>query len=238
MRWLLILALAACKTTDDGDDFPVNPGGGSHGTGEIIDAAPIDAPSPDGGGTLNGRVCLVTDLRGLACAATGAGGIVVTLGTKSATTTANGAFSIGTPGGSNLVWRATGAAIATSVMAFGPSNTIPAIGVEDYLDLQLENSVIQQAGQGAIFARIVRNGLPVTGATAAASPQAQFATKYDGTTPNVWPEGATSAAGVAWIAGVDAGTPNVIVNPASGTGATEPTLVVDQAITYTTIELP
>src|SRR5690349_12972878 len=108
MRVLLVLALVGCQGASE--QYPVDPGGPNPGgMGMMVDAASIDAPDPDAGNLLMGRVCLVTDVRGLNCAGSGANGITVTLGTNSALTTANGSFSIVTPTGSNLVWRATGA---------------------------------------------------------------------------------------------------------------------------------
>jgi len=234
--WLLLLV--ACNQSGGDDEFPVNPGTGP-GTGKIPDAAPIDAADLDASNMIAGRVCLVTDLRNLtACANTGAGNITVTLGTRMTTTAVDGKFTIATPTGSNLVWRATGVDIVKSVMPFGTSNSIPAIGVEDYNDLTLANSVVEQAGQGSIIARIVKGTTPQTGATAAASPLAQFATKYDGPAALTWTELSTSTAGTAWIAGADVGTPTITVTPATGTAASDVVRVEDGAITFVVIDLP
>jgi hypothetical protein len=236
---VLLLAVVACKA-GEGDDFPIEPGGPNPGgMGFMVDAAPIDAFVGDAQQSITGRVCLVADLRALgACAATGAGGITVTLGTRTATTLDSGAFTIMTPSGSNLVWRARGAQLVTSVMAFGPATTIPIIGDQAYLDLQGANSVVVIDGQGSIVARIVRNGVPVSGAVASTSPLAQYATKYDGVTASAWTELATSTAGTAWIAGAALGANVVTATPASGAAADETVLVEDQAITYVTIDLP
>jgi hypothetical protein len=236
--WLLGL-LVACKSSGDGDDFPIHPNGGGT-SGEQLDATtPIDAFDPDAGTQLTGRVCVVSDLRVLtACAATGAGNITVTLGTRSATTMDDGRFTIATPSGSNLVWRASGAAIVSSVVAFGPVHAIPAIGVEDFNDLMNANSVVLQADEGSIVARIVKAGMPQSGATAATIPAAQFPTKYDGPTATAWTELSTAAAGTAWVPGVPIGATTITATPASGTGASVDVRVEDQAITYVTIDLP
>src|SRR5688572_9280078 len=169
----MLIVLAACKSSMNGDDFPVDPGGGG-GIGVKVDAFMPDAPDPDASTQLTGRVCLISDLRGLACASTGAGSITVTLGTQTATTSDSGAFTIMTPGGSNLVWRASGVGIVPSVMHFGPSTTIPAVEIDTYGDLLNANSVTLQAGEGSIVARVVRNTTPQAGAVASASPGAQF----------------------------------------------------------------
>lgn len=239
-RAFLLAILAACNAGDGGDGFPVSPGGpGPGGTGMMLDAAAIDAPNLDALPMIAGRVCLVSDLRALtACAATGAGGITVTLGTRTAITADSGAFTIMTPAGSNLVWRATGLGVVPSVMPFGPSNSIPSIGDETYLDLQNANSIVLVAGQGSIVSRVVRNATPQSGVAASVSPLAQFPTKYDGATATAWTELATGTAGTAWIAGAALGTNVVTATPVSGTAAAENVLVEDQAITYVTIELP
>jgi hypothetical protein len=238
-RVWLVLAIAGCKSPSNHDDFPVMPGGPG-GTGVMIDGPlPADAFDSDAGTTIAGRVCLVSDLRALAtCAATGAGGITVTLGTRMAVTTDSGAFTITTPSGSNLVWRASGVGIIPSLIAFGPSAVIPAIGGDDYAELQLANSILDQVGQGAIVARVVRAGAAVAGATVQIAPVAQYATKYDGLAATAWTELATSTAGTAWIAGVEVGTPTITATPPSGSGASESVRVEDRAITYVTVDLP
>jgi len=237
---LAVLVVVACKPASDDDDFPVVPGGsGPGGTGTLPDAPEADALDFDALQVIVGRVCLVADLRALTtCAAAGAGGLTVTLGTSSTTTTGNGAFAIMAPSGTNLVWRVTGLNIVKSVMAFGPSNTIPTIDIADYVDLQNANSVTLAVGEGSIVARIVRNGVAQNGVVASVSPLAQFPTKYDGITAIAWTELATSTAGTAWIPGAALGTNAVTATPLTGTAATESVLVEDQAITYATIELP
>ena len=237
-RALLLVALAACQSSDT-DGYPVEPSGpGPNGMGMQLDAAPIDAPEPDAPASLMGRVCVVADLRGLACAGSGAEGIVVTLGTQTATTLANGSFTIPTPAGSNLVWRASGQGFVTSLMAYGPSNTIPIVRDQDYIDLQNANSVTLIPGEGSIVARVVKNQVPVAGVVASVSPLAQFATKYDGPTLAAWTELATSAAGTVWIPGAVLGANVVTATPPAGAPAMETVLVEDQAITYATIDLP
>lgn len=239
MRVLLVLALVGCQ--GGSEQYPVDPGGPGPGpVGMMVDAALTDAPDPDAGNFLTGRVCLVTDVRGLNCAGSGADGITVTLGTNSALTTASGAFTIVTPTGSNLVWRATGANVVKSVMAFGPSKTIPIISTQTYLDLQNANSVTINPGMGSIIARIVKGtgATPQAGAVADVSPEPVFPAKYDGPAPLTWTESATGALGTVWIPGAGPGTNTVTITPASGANAMESVLVEDQAITYATIALP
>ncbi len=237
--WLLAV-LAACRPTSADDEFPVSPGGPT-GIGSTIDGAvAIDAASSDAiTSTIIGRVCLVRDLRATAsCAATGAGNITVTLGHSVTITSDSGAFTIQTPSGTNLVWRAAGSGFITSVMAFGPSPVIPIISDVDYIDLALANGIELPADAGSIVANVVRNGLAVSGATIAVAPLAQFPTKYDGPTASAWTELATGATGTAWIAGAVLGAATLTVSPASGTGANVTVPVEDQAITYVTLDLP
>jgi hypothetical protein len=235
-RVLLLATLTACPTSS-GDDFPVEPGGpGPGGIGMMRDAALVDAFDPDAMQTIAGRVCLVTDLRALStCAPIGAGNITVTLGTRSATTSDSGAFTIVKPAGTNLVWRASGAGIVSSVVPFGPSTLIPAIGDVDYIDLQNANGVVVIGGEGSIVARIVRNTTAQANVVVGVSPVAAYAPKYDGPTALAWREISTGAAGVAWIAGTELGTNVLTATPGPGPLSV---LVEDQAITYVTVELP
>jgi hypothetical protein len=235
--WMLAL-LVACKTGGGDDEFPVVPGGPG-GPGTMQDAAPPDMMSVEAGATIDGRICVVADLRNLnACADSGANGITVTLGGKTATTAADGSFTIDTPSATQLVWRASGANIVPSVMAFGPSTNIPAVGVQTYSDLLGANSVVLQNNQGSIVAKLLRNGAAVTGATMSTSPIAQYATKYDGPTATAWTELRTAGAGIAWIPGAQLGTNTVTVAPMTGTGATAMLAVENGAITFATIALP
>ena len=235
MRVLLLIALVACQ--GGGEQYPVDPGGPG-GMTMMQDGSLIDAPDPDGLALLAGRVCLVTDLRGLDYANSGAQDITVTLGANTALTGPTGAFSIVTPSASNPVWRARGANLVSSVMPFGPSKTIPIISVQTYLDLQNANSVTIAGDMGSIVARLVRNNAALADATATVEPPAAFAIKYDGSAPLAWTELKTSAAGMAWIPGAGLGSNTVTIAPMTGNPKLENVLVEDQAITYVTIEVP
>jgi hypothetical protein len=235
---VVLLVIAACNAGGGGDDeFPVSPGGGRPGGGVMVDAAMIDTRDADGDTPISGRVCLVVDLRGAACAASGAGGITVTLGAQTATTADDGAFAIAAPQGSNLVWHASTADLVTSVMAFSTSTTIPAITLAGWNELELANGVVTQGQQGAIIARIVQGGTPLAGATVTATPVPQYATHYDGPTAAGWTELATGAAGVAWLPGVGVGAATLAVVPPTGSGGTAAVHVEDHAITFVTIAL-
>ena len=233
--WFLVL-LVACKASDDGDDFPVVPGGPSVPS-TIVDAAPPDTVSPDGGMTITGRVCIVSDIRTLTpCGA--AQGITVTLGTRTTTTGTDGTFTIPAPSSGGLVWRAAKVGFVSSVVPFGVATTIPMIDEEAYLALQNANGVVLSAGQGSIAVRVIRNGAAQAGAVATVQPFAEYPVKYDGPTSLAWTQTSTGAAGAIWVPGAVLGTNIVTVTPTSGNGASASVLVEDQAITYTTIELP
>jgi hypothetical protein len=234
----LLVFLAACPA-QGGDDYPIGPGGGVGGTGSngLVDAPPSDGDG-DAGGTILGRVCLLTDLRRVAqCSDTDAGGLTVTLGTETATTGAQGDFEIVTPSGTNLVWRVSGLNVVSSVMLFNPVARIPVIGDELYGQLLTGNSVLLQDGQGTLLAHLTHAGVAAVGATATLNPATANATFYDGNNPQVWDTDATSTFGVTWLPGADVGQATITSTlGASMISATYP--IENQAITWAEIEIP
>ena len=235
-----LVLLAACKS--EGDDFPIAPGGDDSVISPMIDAS-VDAPRDGAPGSLiDGRVCVLIDPRNhTSCADSGAAGIGVMLGTSSAVTEEDGAFTIVAPPGSNLVWIVGGGGVATSVMAVGAAHLIPVIDVATQEDLLLDNGVITPADQGQVFVRSLRGGLPLAGVTATVTPPGApptFAVRYDGLTPIAWTETATGMFGVAWLPGVPAGTVSVTVTPSDGTPRTLIVPVLGDANTFATVEIP
>lgn len=237
MRALWLLLLVSCA--QDRERAPTRPGGPGGG-----DTTPgmIDAPdgTDDGSAVIAGRVCLVADLRlpTAGCAATGADNITVTLGTKTALTAVDGTFTIAVPSGSSLTWRATGAAIISSVMPFSVDFVIPAITVDNYGNLLITNGVLLSPGQGSVIARVVQGATLTAGATASAQPTPQFATLYDGISPTAWQGTATATFGVAWVTGIPVGATTLTATPPSGNPQAAVIPVEDQAITFVTIEIP
>ncbi len=231
------LVLAACSSNTT-DNLPIVPGGGGPGGGGggTHDAA-VDG---NDGGQLAGRVCLAADPRDLVtCAATGAGGITVTLGTAMTTTSDDGTFAISAPQSTNLVWHASGTAIVTSVMSYGTVAQIPALATTTYSDLVNGNGILLASGQGDIFVRVLQTGAPLAGATATATPASPYETHYDGPAAATWLTAATGAHGVAWIAAEAAGTASVTVTPPTGTAATLAAIPVeDGALTFVATEFP
>lgn len=236
----LLFVLAACKTSGNGDDFPISPGGGGGGgsgggSGELVDSG-LDAPST----TLSGRVCVTADFRDLTtCADTGVDGLTVTLGSKMATTDLAGFFEMPKTTGSNLVWHVTGTNIVPSVVPFTTSLVVPAVTDIQYLDLLAANG--QQplaAGQGSIVARVTRNGAALADATATLGAAQNGQTYYDGNNPTTFDQDATSTFGMVWMPVELAGAYTLTATPMLGTGVTQPVSVEDQSITYIVVDVP
>src|SRR5262245_60350146 len=117
---LLTLAmLAAGCPSAESDDYPIGGGGGGGGPGgPKTDAGTGDGGLTDGQTAIHGRVCLLTDLRQfvnpMVCAATGAGGLSVSLGgSMPVLTGADGSFTIAAQDASNILWRVTGMNLVT-----------------------------------------------------------------------------------------------------------------------------
>jgi len=238
--WLAVLLAVGCGTSGGGDDeFPIDPGGGGGGGTHRDAAAVVDAPLDDGALAIVGRVCLTSDLRALAsCASTGAENLTVTLGGETTTTQADGTFTIARPVAAD-VWRVSGGGVVPSVMpATLGSPVIPVIASADYADLIAANFVTLVAGQGAVVARVVRAGTPVSDATATSSPLAVNPTFYDGASAATWETTATGANGVAWLPGIAAGATTISVTPQGGTATSVTAAVEDLAITYLTVAVP
>ena len=236
-RVLLLVLVAGCHS--DGNDYPVTTGGGGFGGGQpqIADAG-VDGG--DGGALILGRVCLMTDPRDqTSCAATGVGGLVVTLGTATGTTADDGTFTVGRPSGSNIVWDVTGSTVLESLTPFTAQAIIPAMPLGLYAQLEADNGVIAQAGQGAVMLRVLQAGAPLVGATATITPPTVYGTFYDGSTPATWTANGTGAFGTAWMPGEVTGTADVTVTPQGGTATTLGAVPIKEAaITFLTEELP
>lgn len=249
-RLVLLLVLAAgCPGGGDDDDYPVGVGGGGGGTttpGDLGDAGTGDGDGGiDAAVQLTGRVCLVSDLRRLVnalptdCAGTGANNLGVTLGLSAPVlTVADGSFTIPEQAGSNLSWTITGATLIRSVIPFSASRLLPAILDDTYGDLLNSNSAIVQPGEGSIVARLVKNNVPVTGATAVVLNGESLQTLYDGASATVWATLATGPLGIAWLPDNVTGARMLVVTPQGGSPFAVPVTIVDQAITFVTVVVP
>jgi hypothetical protein len=235
----LLLALTACHK-GGGDDYPVLPGGD-----DVVIMPGVDAPAgSDGtlgdGPMLTARVCVLDDLRtpGV-CKSVGAAGYTVTLGTSTATTADDGSFTIATPPGTNLVWRASGADIVSSVIRFSTSPTVPAITTQYYEDLKGSNGIIINSGEASIVLFVSGGSLALSGATATVNAPAIAGPSLHDTNARLnWPQGATGAAGIAWIPNVSPGTDVVTVAAPQQTSQMVTLEVEDQAISFATVAFP
>jgi len=198
---VLVFALVAACQASGGGGYPI--GGGDAGTG-------------DGGAQIQGRVCLLKDLRHLtACSESGASGLLVALAVGSpqkvkataVTTDEQGHFSIVPPLCTDCTWRVTSATdqrIVRSLMPFGTDSTIPVIGFDDYNTLLAANGQVL-ADQGSVVVRVVSGAAPVPEVAVASTtltldvalPDAVF---YDSdTSQDLWNHNQTQSGGVVWL---------------------------------------
>lgn len=243
---VLVLLLAACPAAGGGG--PIAGTGGDAGGG---------GGGGDAGVQLEGRVCLIKDLRHLtACSETGAGGLLVALATPTTRTAKvmtddNGRFSIVAPLGAGFTWRVTGATdqrIVPSLMPFGTDHTIPVIGFEDYNTLLLANHQVI-VDEGSVVVRAVSGFAPVAQVTVLSTTLAlEVAVKDaafydDDRSQDVWNQTATQSGGVVWLPVV----PPSPSPPTSGTitlarpgggSATATATVESQWITFLTMDIP
>jgi hypothetical protein len=183
MRLAPIVALAVLAGCPDNsrDGFPVRPGGGGGGGGEL---GP-DAPLPDAGQLVQGRVCVIDDLRvwdtTTACADTGFAGLTVTIGASTAMTAADGTFAMIPPVGNGLV-VVTGPGVMPSTIPFDPAASfIRAVAptAQHWTDVETQSQFALATGTGAVIVAIKANAAVATGATAVMDPQSINPELYD-----------------------------------------------------------
>lgn len=244
LTWLAAVVLAACH--GGGDDYPIQTGGDDTTIGDPHrDAAVLDGNDAAGGDTITGRACLLVDLRDpVTCAVTGAGGMVVTLGSSMAVTEIDGRFVMPTPPGTNLVWHVSGTDMVPSVMPLGAVPQIPVISVAAYQDALDSTGVLLAPGEASVFLHVVHGAANVPNATATATPTPSTIPYYDGATSTTWNASKTGAAGMVWIAGVDpvvGPAPGQVAITVSSTLGTPQTIALPleaDAITYGTLAIP
>jgi len=238
MKRMLLVLVVGCHPS--GDDYPVAPGGAGFGGGQpgMADAG---SGGGDGGPMLLGRVCLMTDPRDqTSCATSGVSGLTVTLGTSVATTADDGTFAIAQPASSTVIWDITGSTILESIAPFAAQAVIPAMPIDLYGQLEGDNGVVPQAGQGAVMVRVVSGGVPLAGAAVTVSPPTVYGTFYDGSTPATWTMVQTGAFGAAWMPGITTGAAAITVTPPQGgTPVTISNIPIGEAaLTFLTQEVP
>ena len=208
----LLLIAAACGASDD-TEYPIEPGHG--GTGGSFQ--PIADPLADASTTITGRVCVLADPRmPTTCAATGADGLTVKVGTlMTMTTTPDGKFSIMRPTGTGLMWTVSGTGIRASAIAYHAVDVeIPAVQVTVYEAMVANIAETDDPAStliGALLVQFTRNNTPVSGAITIVSPTPDSELYYDGSAPDTWRMDtgsgeATGAAGMVWAPRIQATT--------------------------------
>jgi hypothetical protein len=245
---LLVVACQACQASGSDDDYPIRPGGGGGPVAEGSGGGGVDAGvddggvvDSDGGVALTGKVCLLVDLRRLTlCDDRNARGLTVTLGTRTATTTDNGAFTITAPRGSGFTWRVTSSVrdrLVTSLTPFGTDNIIPAIETETYRSLLSSNQLLLGDQEGSVVMRVLSGTTRVS----ALQIDPDRPVLYDGADADTWDttQTQTGPLGVVWFPGVSLtfNPATITLIPQGGTAVTTTATIENQAITFLTQDL-
>lgn len=258
MKLAVLVLLAACRTGME--DYPYGTGGDppiGHGSNNGAIDAGVDGNGDggNGGAQITGRVCLLTDLRlagvTAGCATTGVDklSLVVSLGARTASPAADGAFSIGAPQGAGFTWHVSGPAntIVRSAMPFGTSNLIPAIRDARYIDLLQVNGAQINELEGSVVMRVVRGNTVVVGIRALSldATNDTSGTFYDDSDNpndiNAWTTVSTGTLGMVWIPSIPIPVParpvTVQLSDQTGLLASPTVTVEDQTITFVTQDL-
>lgn len=231
---LLLVVAVSCKTETN---YPVGGGGGGGGGGTFHPDAPGDGA---GSGSAMARACVLTDPRDLtSCAGSGAAGLTVRLGSATATTADDGSFTIARPTGTNVVWDVTGSTVVESVTPYAGQTKISVMDATMFVQLQSDVGAQPVASTGAVLARVLRGGAPVTGEAAIVSPANLMGSYYDGATPSLWTQTATGAFGTVFEPNVPTGTATLTLS-AAGTvqGTISQIPITDGGVTFVVGELP
>jgi hypothetical protein len=239
-----LLVLVACKG-GEGDDFYVEPGGGG-GTFGMTPGMFPDAPTIDGGGTVAGRVCGLSEiLRWNECDQTGLDGLTVMVNTSQATTRMDGTFDLPTPSGSNPTWDVSGNAQMRSLEEFPGDSSIPSIRTSQYQDLAADANVAIDNNVGTIFAQVIYMGQPVANATGSITGSIELVYYDDANGSAKFSVGMTRADGMIWFPNIAPGSAVTFrVTPPTITGCTtcapkDTTVVVAaDAATFATVVFP
>jgi hypothetical protein len=256
MKLAVLVLLAACRTGME--DYPYGTGGDppkGHGSnGDAVDAGVDDsgdAGDGDAGAQITGRVCLVKDLRlagvTAGCEPNGLAALklVVSLGTRTASTADDGTFSIGAPQGAGFTWHVSGPAntIVRSAMPFGTSNLIPVVRDTRYIDLLQVNQAQLNELEGSVVMRVVRGTTVVVGVTALSldATNDRFGSLYDSADIDDWATVSTGTFGMVWIPSIPIPVParpvTVQLSDQTGLLASPTVTLEDQTITFVTQDL-
>jgi hypothetical protein len=233
----LLLLLVGC-TDQGGPKYDINTPSGT-ATG-----------NPAGGGgtsaRISGRVCVLADPQILdACSIKGAGGLSVNMGAATATTTADGSFTIEPDATTNIATTpisVTGAGVIASQTSVHGSNIVPVMSNDLFDQMVLATGITTEANSGAIMATVNTNaGLAARGVTATANPTLAAGPFFDSTGTSPWTLDATGARGVAFFPNVSTIGPTSLTftDPTTaGETTVDGVQVVDGGITYVDATLP
>jgi len=261
---LVLPLVAACQASGSGD-YPIGPGGGGPVVSGGSGGGGGDAGTGGGGGgglPVDGRVCLLKDLRHMTeCSDVGADGLVVALAVgnpqtvrvTAMTTDGAGHFSIVPPLCTDCTWRVTSTTdqrIVRSLMPFGTDPTIPVIGFDDYTALLGANGQVL-ADQGSVVVRVMSGATPaaqvtVTATTLALDVALADAVFYDSdNSKDVWNQTQTQSSGVVWLplvplSATPSPTTSGTITLARQTGGTVTTTatILSAWITFLTTDIP
>jgi len=241
----LLLLLVGC-TEQDGPKYDISTPSGPGGNG-----------SPSGSGTaarISGRVCVLADPQILdACSIKGAGGLTVAMGSATATTSADGSFTIeptpnegngGSGGTATAPFSVTGTGIVPSqrAMAANGSTIIPVMSNDLYNQMVLATGITTEPDTGSVLASITTpTGFPKPGITATADPALAAGPYFDATGTSPWTLNATGARGVAYFPNISTLGPSSLTftDPTTGGETTVDGIqVVNGGITYIDATLP
>lgn len=245
---LALALVAACRAS--ADDYPLGPGGnGGGGGGGASDAGfddGGDAGDGDAGVQISGRVCVISDLRfPTVCNGGDADKLTVSIGTtRTATPNARGDFTINAPLGP-FVWRVTGTNFNTSIVPVSGDNTLPVISDALYLELLGVNMVTRLPEMmSSAVVRVVHGGTaPVASVLATSVPVTSDLPFYDDNDALDWRSDklGTGPNGVVWLPDLPlvgtTGSVKVTLKPQVGASVDTTASLVDQAITFVTVEL-
>ncbi|MFN0250166.1 MAG: hypothetical protein ACKV2T_25000 [Kofleriaceae bacterium] len=237
-----LLVLAACNSSE-GEDWPVEPGGGGGSFGNTIGSgSATDAGMDDGGTTNTGRVCALSEiLRWDECDNGGQMGLTVTVGAESAMTLGDGSFEIDTPTGSNLVWRVSGNAQLPSLREYAAGTQIPSISIGLFQNIAAAANVAIEIGAGTVFVQVRHMNAAVVGATAELAGSNDLVYYDDATAPGSLSVGQTRADGIVWFPNVTPGAAvQFTITPPTAVGEPQVTTVVveEETATFATVVFP
>jgi hypothetical protein len=190
---------------------------------------------------------VITDLQHpTVCDGGNADKVTVSIGTtRTATPNARGDFTINAPLGPFL-WRVSGTNFNTSIIPVSGDNTLPVVSDVLYMEMLEANHVVRSAEEvTSAVVRVVQGGtMPVVSVLATSNPATADLPLYDANDVLIWRSDnlGTGTNGSVWLPDlpiVSGGTGAVTVTLKPPQGATVSTVVplVDQAITFVTVEL-